>query len=88
MNNSQLMFNRNILDRYLGNFQTETIADYRKKYEKVQKWKQSVDEGRFHKKSMLNACQLLSRMISKSLLILLINCCTLVSIVTTKMRHS
>ena len=49
MNNSQQMFNRNILNRYLENFQTEIIADYSQKYEKVQKWKQSVDEGRFHK---------------------------------------
>ena len=33
----------------MSNFQTENIADYSEKYIQIQKWKKSVDEGRFHK---------------------------------------
>jgi len=49
MNGSPAIFNRDILQKYLDNFQTSDIDDYWQKYEQMQKWKKSVDEGRFHK---------------------------------------
>jgi len=49
MNNTPAIFSRDILGRYLDNFQTSTIDGFQQKYDQMQKWKQSVDEGRFHK---------------------------------------
>jgi hypothetical protein len=41
MNNAPIIFNRSILGRYLDSFQIENIADYREKYDQIQKWKKS-----------------------------------------------
>ena len=49
MNNVPILFNRKILDKYLSAFSIEQINDYIQKHKVMLKWKQSVDEKRFHK---------------------------------------
>lgn len=49
MNNAPTIFNREILDKYLDNFQIEAVADYHQKYAIMLKWKQSVEEKRFYR---------------------------------------
>ncbi|MCL1882395.1 MAG: BREX-1 system adenine-specific DNA-methyltransferase PglX [Defluviitaleaceae bacterium] len=49
MNITPIIFNREILKKYLDNFQPPNVADYEKKYSEIQKWKKAIDEGRFHK---------------------------------------
>jgi type I restriction-modification system DNA methylase subunit len=49
MNSTPIIFNRDILNRYLDNFQPSSISDYAQKHSEILKWKKAVDEGRFHK---------------------------------------
>jgi len=48
MNSTPLIFNRDILKRYLDSFQTTAIADYAQKHAEILQWKKAVDKGRFH----------------------------------------
>jgi len=49
MNSTPIIFNRDIIKKYLDNFQTSAVSDYTHKHSEILKWKKAVDEGRFHK---------------------------------------
>ena len=45
MNNTPILFNRKILDKYLSAFTNEQIADYDNKRAEMLKWKASVEKS-------------------------------------------
>jgi len=49
VNITPVIFNREILARYLSVFRVEDIVGYKEKYDEIQKWKKSAESDRLHK---------------------------------------
>jgi hypothetical protein len=45
MNNTSILFNRKILDKYLSAYKNEQIADYESKRAEMERWKKAVETG-------------------------------------------
>jgi hypothetical protein len=49
MNNTPILFNRKIMDKYLYAYKDEQIADYKNKRIEISRWKKAVETGNLHK---------------------------------------